>query len=140
MPRPAASARAVQLRRGHDRWQGDDGAVPNLPPNQGEERMTTRDLLGKWLAPDAKNLRAIELWTSYYRDCDAFDGTTGPVPPWRQGDSSAYALRRRREMVAQAMAEGIPDDVMTSARDRALDEYEESAAGRPLHPTKGRSE
>jgi hypothetical protein len=93
------------------------------PPPQ---PLSSRELFGQWPAPDPLYLKALELWTAYYCDCDAFDGTTGPVSIHQQGYSNAFARERHRRMAEEAMRAEIPDDTMTKARMPALDDYEQS--------------
>jgi hypothetical protein len=92
-----------------------------------------REYLGTWAAPDPQFLKAVELWKAYYDDCDFFDGTTGPVPPHRRAASAQYARERRKLLSRQALEAGVTDDILTAARDRALDEYEATRprAGKP---------
>ena len=92
--------------------------------------MNPRELFGTWPAPDPVFLKALDLWKAYYRDCDAFDGTTGPVPVRTRQASVAFARERLKLLAREAMLAEVPDAVLKDARDRALDEYERGLGGR----------
>jgi hypothetical protein len=83
------------------------------------------DYIAEWKTPDPEFLKAVDLWRAYYRACDAFDGTTGPVPPWRRTASTGFSQWQHRQTMQEAMRAGITEDVMKEAKNRALYEYEQ---------------
>lgn len=92
--------------------------------------MISRELLGQWPSFDPLFAKALDIWKAYYRDCDAFDGTTGPVPVRTRQASAAFARERLKLLAREAILAGVTDAVLKDARDRALDEYERDLGGR----------
>ncbi len=80
--------------------------------------------LGEWPAPDPVYLRAVALWLEYYVDCDAFDGTRGPVAPWLRSESIRFARDRREQLRRAADAERIPLEVLLDAKKEAGQRYD----------------
>ncbi|MEQ1891063.1 MAG: hypothetical protein ABL998_00855 [Planctomycetota bacterium] len=117
---------ARRARQGHGRYDPlAEGCAPLSDSSH---------FIGQW-APSPQEQLAFELWESYFKETELYDRSIGcpihpvfrvamPASPWQHAASTRFALGKRAEIERIAMAAGIDEATMKSARRMALDHEE----------------